>query len=146
MGNRFRTRVASATGLALFAMGLGFAGAQGAEGGDTLVARPSSASTEQQIEHAEDVLSRGQAVCTRISTMNASAQREGDIVLIDCLNPIQAQCNANLASANERIGFLRGAVSARDAETVSHQFVMISHLGDAFDRHDAGLGVRRGRY
>lgn len=129
-----RQLLATAAGAGLAALSIGFAGAQSDDDEPVVGATQQvQLSSEEQIEEAENILERGQTICERVNSMKDTAQRGGDIILVDCLTPLSAQCNANVTSANERIGFLRSAVGDRDTETANHQYGMLVLLEDNFD-------------
>ena len=92
--------------------GLGFVTAQSGSLEDS--AQQVELSSEEQIEGAENILEQGQTICERVDSMINSARGRGDIVLIDCLTPLNAQCSANIDSTEERIRYLRDAVTNRD--------------------------------
>lgn len=135
MRDRIRQFLAALAGVGIAATGIGSALAQGDEEDEAAVSTSQQAqlSSEEQIEEAESILERGQSICERLGVMKDTAQRGGDIVLLDCLTPLAAQCSANVTSANERVSFLRDAVSSRDVETANHQFGMLVLLEDNFD-------------
>lgn len=135
MRDRIRQLLAAFAGVGIAATGIGFAGAQADDADDASLAATQEVQlgSEEQIEEAESILERGQTICERVTGMKDTAQRGGDIILLDCLTPLSAQCTANLTSSNERIGFLREAVTARDAETANHQYGMLVLLEDNFD-------------
>ena len=138
MRDRIRQLLAAFAGVGIAATGIGFAGAQADDADDASLAATQQVQlgSEEQIEEAESILERGQTICERVSGMKDTAQRGGDIILLDCLTPLAAQCAANLTSSNERIGFLRDAVTARDPETANHQYGMLVLLEDNFDLLD----------
>jgi len=136
-------RLVSLFVLALVAGGLGLGAAiaqdqnaQQGEGegeGEVAVRRRANLTGPEQIAEADRINTRGTQISRRIAQMLDEARRERDIIRITCLNDKLTQVNANLRTVEERFGNLREAVQANDGGRRSHEFTVITVLGQKFN-------------
>lgn len=89
-------------------------------------------SVAEQLAEAERILERGGQLSSRVATMLEEARREHEIIRTTCLNDKLTQVNANIASVTERTSDLRAAADVNDADRATHEFTVITVLGQRF--------------
>ena len=94
-------------------------------------AEPTLSATEQLAE-AERILESGGQLGVRVSNLLEEARHEHEIIRTTCLNDKLTQVNANIASVTERTGDLRAAAEVNDADRATHEFTVITVLGQRF--------------
>lgn len=137
-----RALIALIVGLALGAMGFGFAIAQDASGdepelgegteGEVSARRRAQLTPAQQQAEAATIEERGTQISRRILSMLDEARRERDIIRVTCLNDKLTQCNAHLRTLRTRISNLADAATTGDSQRRNHEFTVITILGQHF--------------
>jgi VCBS repeat-containing protein len=82
-----------------------------------------------QLSDAEAVVSRGERLASRITAMVAQAQREKDIIRVNCLDDKLAQVNANIRTAKSRLNRMR---STTDPQSLMQARTVMMVLGQKF--------------
>lgn len=86
-------------------------------------------SPAQQVADAESVVSRGERLGSRISAMVSQAQREKDIIRVNCLDDKLAQVNANIRTAKARLQSLK---THTDPQSRMQAMTVMMVLGQKF--------------
>lgn len=84
----------------------------------------------EQVAQADVTLARMAATRSAISKDLASARADRDVVKTLCLDDKLNQVDVAIRSAKERGNALKGAASSNDKDLASHEFTIISVLGD----------------
>jgi hypothetical protein len=100
-----------------------------ATGGVTAKAPAAPLSAAEQRGSAEQIVQRAVLLTQRLSQLLDEARREADIIRVTCLNDKLTQANANLRTAQSRLGSLQ---KATDQELRNHEFTVLSVLGQKF--------------
>jgi hypothetical protein len=87
----------------------------------------------EQVAAAKSIIKRGQILSTRVRTALNNARKDGDIIMVTCLNDKLTQINANLRNAQARLENLEGAV---DPDQAKHEYVVLSVIGEKFNTLD----------
>lgn len=82
-----------------------------------------------QLTAAQDIVSGAERLSTRISTMVSQAQREKDIMRVQCLDDKLAQVNANLRTARARLSVLE---AQRDPQMRAQAMTVLQVLDQKF--------------
>ncbi len=113
------------TSLILFSFfAVAFAFPSAVSAGDTGV------SWEQQLAQAQAIVSRGEQLHDRIGEMKSQAQRDKDIIRVNCLDTKHDEVNANLTNAKRRLESLRNEV---DPQRRRQALTVMLVLGQKFD-------------
>lgn len=86
-------------------------------------------SSADQLTAAQDVVSRAERLSTRIATMVSQAQRDKDIMRVECLDDKLAQVNANLRTARARLSVLE---AQRDPQMRAQAVTVLQVLEQKF--------------
>jgi hypothetical protein len=100
-----------------------------ATGGVTTRAPIAPLSAAEQQTTAEAIVQRAALLTQRLTQLLDEARREADIIRVTCLNDKLTQANANLRTAQSRLGSLQ---KATDQELRNHEFTVLSVLGQKF--------------
>lgn len=90
------------------------------------VRRNPAVSTADQVSAAETMVGRGSTLSQRVTQMLDDARREADVIRVTCLNDKLTQINANLRTAQSRLGSLQKTV---DADQRNHELTVLTVLG-----------------
>lgn len=63
--------------------------------------------TEEELNNVQSVVTRAERLSSRITALKTQAEREKDIIRVNCLNTKLAEVNANLRAASTRLNSLR---------------------------------------
>jgi hypothetical protein len=100
-----------------------------ATGGVTAKAPAAPLSAADQQAAAAQIVQRAVLLTQRLTQLLDEARREADIIRVTCLNDKLTQANANLRTAQSRLGSLQ---KATDQELRNHEFTVLSVLGQKF--------------
>lgn len=95
-------------------------------------AEPSTAgagANEEQLAEAQKVVSRGTRLSSRVAGMKTEAERESDIMKVNCLNKTLAEINAFVRNASGRLDRLRGE---SDPDRVRQSMTVMAVYGQKF--------------
>jgi hypothetical protein len=87
----------------------------------------------EQAASVRTVVQRGSVLTQRLSQMLEEARREADIIRVTCLNDKLTQANANMRTAQSRLGAFENAT---DPEQKSHEATVLNVLGQKFQLLD----------
>lgn len=88
---------------------------------------------EEQLKRAKKIRSQAAQLSKRIQSMLEQARRQGDIILVTCLNDKLSQVNANRRTLGKRVENLEKAIDAGDADQRDHEYTVITVLDQKFD-------------
>lgn len=89
-----------------------------------------AAQPDTQLDQAQEVVARGERISGRVAAMMTQAQREKDIIRVNCLDDKLAQVNANVRTAKARVEALRGQA---DPTVRGQSMTVMMVLGQKFD-------------
>jgi len=90
----------------------------------------SSEQPDTQLDQAQEIVSRGERISGRVAAMMTQAQREKDIIRVNCLDDKLAQVNANVRTAKARLDAMRSQI---DAAVRGQSMLVMTVLGQKFD-------------
>jgi hypothetical protein len=103
----------------------GSSGSVRAASTNSVVVQPSAANAPPQ-ESADAIVQRGVNLSQRVSQMLDEARRDADMIRVTCLNDKLTQINANLRTAQGRLGNLQKAI---DVDQRNHELTVLTVLG-----------------
>jgi hypothetical protein len=86
----------------------------------------SSGTPAEQVSAADAMVTKGTTLSQRVTQMLDDARREADVIRVTCLNDKLTQINANLRTAQSRLGSLQKTV---DVEQRNHELTVLTVLG-----------------
>ncbi len=119
--------------MALVGTGFGLADAQD-DGSETAeesgvdVRRRANLNPQEQLGEAQRIVTDGEQLSRRVSSMLDEARQERDIIRVTCLNDKLTQINANLSTLNQRVENLEASVESQDGDRGGHEFTVITVL------------------
>lgn len=122
--------------LALGAIGLGLAIAQ--DGSDELapgevpVRIRANVMPQDQLDEANEIVTRGETVGARVQRQLEESRRSGDIIRVTCLNDKVTQLTAHRSTARTRYRRLADADRAGDRDRAQHEYTVLVVLGGHF--------------
>ena len=96
----------------------------------TAQALAQSSEPDTQLDQAQEIVSRGERISGRVAAMMTQAQREKDIIRVNCLDDKLAQVNANIRTAKARLDAMRVQT---DPSVRGQSMVVMTVLGQKFD-------------
>lgn len=87
-------------------------------------------SPAEQVAHSDALLAKMESTRLAVSKDLATARADRDVVKTLCLDDKLNQVDVAIRSAKERATALKGAASSSDKDLASHEFTILSVLGD----------------
>jgi hypothetical protein len=110
----------------------GTVGSEGVRAGNTRNAQV-QASQQEQLTNAQTIVERGTSLSQRVTQMLDDARREADVIRVTCLNDKLTQINANLRTAQSRLGSVQKTV---DVDQRNHEYIVMTVLGQKLQALD----------
>lgn len=108
-----------------------------APSGELGVQKRATLTNEEQLLQADAIARRASQLAERLSRMLDEARKDRDIMRANCVNRKLTEVNANGRNVEQRRKALKDAVDAHDEARSSHEFTVLSVLGQKLD----SLGV-----
>ena len=89
-----------------------------------------SSEPDEQLMQAQEIVGRGERISGRVAAMMTQAQREKDIIRVNCLDDKLAQVNANIRTAKARVEAMGGQT---DPDVRKQSMTVMTVLGQKFD-------------
>lgn len=105
--------------------------------GQVAAQQDEDSSRQEQLSEAQAIVTRGERLSAQVGAMKTQAEREKDIIRVNCLNTKLAEVNANLRNAKARLDALRNEIDPQ--RRIQAVTVMIV-LGQKFDVLDQEAG------